>query len=338
MSMFGPYLAIGTAICWTVSAISFEEASRRVGSVPVNLIRLIVAFVILIGLSLALHGQALPVDATRPQWAYLLASGVLGFFVGDLALFRAFVVLGARLSTLLMCLAPPIAALTEWLWLGNPITVLQLTGMVVTLAGVAWVVYEKPADQGASRRRNGAVEHFESEARLGSPGTTVLAYEAPAASATDRGGLFRQITPFALFLGITAAAGQGVGLVCTKIAMTGGPSIDPFAATQIRLIAGIVTFLGLVLATARLRDCARALQNPGAMTLLLAGAVTGPVLGVSMLNKAVELIPSGVAQTITSLVPVLIIPLSVWVQKERVSWKSVFGAVVAVVGVAMLVA
>lgn len=335
--MYGPYLAIGTALCWTASAICFEEASRRVGSVPVNLIRLLVAFAILLGLNLALHGQALPLDATRMQWGYLLISGVLGFFVGDLALFRAFVVLGARLTTLMMCLAPPIAAVTEWLWLGNPITALQVVGMVVTLVGVAWVVYEKPAEQGASAAKNGgAVQHFESEARLASPGSTVLEYETPPAASAAAAGL-RQVTPFAIFLGVTAAAGQGVGLVCTKIAMTGGPSIDPFAATQIRLIAGIATFAGLVLATGRVGDCVRALRNARAMWLLLAGAVAGPVLGVSMLNKAVELIPSGVAQTITSLVPVLIIPLSIWLQKEQVSWKAILGAVLAVAGVAMLV-
>jgi drug/metabolite transporter (DMT)-like permease len=134
-----------------------------------------------------------------------------------------------------------------------------------------------------------------------------------------------------------AAAGQGVGLVCTKIGMTSEPKIDPFAATQIRIIAGIATFLGLVIVTRRVRDCGRALANGPATGLLMIGSITGPFLGVSLLNKAVELIPSGVAQTITSLVPVLIIPLSVWLFRERVSSKAVFGAIVAVIGVAMLV-
>jgi drug/metabolite transporter (DMT)-like permease len=149
--------------------------------------------------------------------------------------------------------------------------------------------------------------------------------------------VIRQVTPFAIFLGVVAAAGQGVGLVCTKVAMSAEPPIDPFAATQIRILAGIATFFGLVVLTRRLGDCARALRNGRAMVLLTIGAIAGPFLGVSLLNKAVELIPSGVAQTITSLVPVLIIPVAIVVQKERVNWQAIFGALVAVAGVAMLV-
>ena len=332
--MYGAYFALGTALCWTISAVAFEAASRRVGSVPVNLIRLIAAFALLCGLNLLRFGQALPVSASSMQWSYLLISGVLGFFVGDLALFRAFVVLGARLSTLLMCLAPPIAAVTEWGWLGGEITPVQVAGMIVTLVGVAWVVYEKPTQQPEPTPEPSdpaePVHLIESEARLASPSTTVLEIDAP------RGALVGRITPFAIFLGVTAAAGQGVGLVCTKIAMKAQP-IDPFAATQIRIMAGIATFLGLVLVTRRVGDCGRALRNPRAMALLMIGAISGPFLGVSLLNKAVELIPSGVAQTITSLVPVLIIPLSIWLGKDRVTWKAVIGALVAVAGVAMLV-
>src|SRR5262245_32737363 len=120
--MYGPYLALGTAVCWTISAVAFEKASRRVGSVPVNLIRLLLAFVLLAAVNQIRLGQLFPVSATSHQWFYLLLSGILGFSIGDLALFRTFVLLGSRLSTLLMCLAPIFAALTEWIWLGGRIT------------------------------------------------------------------------------------------------------------------------------------------------------------------------------------------------------------------------
>ncbi|HRK32464.1 MAG TPA: DMT family transporter [Tepidisphaeraceae bacterium] len=324
--MYGPYFALGTAVCWMISAIAFENASRRVGSVPVNLIRLLVAFALLSALGWWRFGNVLPAGASAEQWKLLLLSGLLGFFVGDLALFRAFVVLGARLTTLLMCLAPPIAAVTEWLWLGNPITLLQGMGMLVTLAGVSWVVFEKPAPEDAAP---GPAPEYESEARLGGPGTTVLEYRA--------GQAVRHITPWAIFLGVVAAAGQGVGLVCTKVAMSTPPALDAFTATQIRIIAGVATFIGLVVFTGRVGDCGAALRDRTAVLLLTIGAIAGPFLGVSLLNKAVELIPSGVAQTITSLVPVLIIPISVFVLKEQVRWRAVAGALVAVAGVAMLV-
>lgn len=316
-------LAAGTALCWTASALCFEESSRRVGSVPVNLIRLVAALAMLSAFNALRLGRALPTEATSFHWNYLIASGLLGFFVGDLALFRAFVLVGARLTTLMMCLAPLFAAVTEWIWLDGRLSGLQAAGMGVTLAGVAWVALERPGGHAA---RKVDLEH---EPAIAPASTSVV-----EVSPTERR---RHVSPFGMALGVVAAGGQGVGLVCTKIAMSRGGALDPFEATQIRLLAGIVTFAGLVLLTARGRDVARALRDRRAMLLLTAGALAGPFLGVSMLNKAVETTPTGVAQTITSLVPILIIPLSVLIQKERVTPRAWIGAAVAVSGVALLV-
>ena len=44
----------------------------------------------------------------------------------------------------------------------------------------------------------------------------------------------------------------------------------------------------------------------------------------------------GVAQTLLSLMPVMIIPVVWYLFKQRTSWRGVVGAVVAVVGVAVL--
>src|SRR4051812_39301362 len=117
---YGEILALCTAICWTISSVAFEGASRRVGSLPVNLIRLCLAFIglSLVGLLGAAH-RAIPTDASAHAWKWLLVSGAVGFFIGDLALFRAFVLIGARISSLIMSLAPIIAAITGWLLLDD---------------------------------------------------------------------------------------------------------------------------------------------------------------------------------------------------------------------------
>ena len=51
-----------------------------------------------------------------------------------------------------------------------------------------------------------------------------------------------------------------------------------------------------------------ALRNRRAMVFILLGSVVGPMLGVSLLNLSVQRIPSGLAQTFTATVPVLVIP------------------------------
>src|SRR5438045_126297 len=105
----GELLALGTAVCWSIGSMSFEAASRRLGSMPVNLIRLVMAFLMLTIVNAIHRGRPLPTDATSHHWQWLLLSGFVGFFIGDLCLFRAFVLLGSRLTTLLSSLAPAIA-------------------------------------------------------------------------------------------------------------------------------------------------------------------------------------------------------------------------------------
>ena len=139
----GQLFALVTAFLWTLSSLSFEAASRRAGSVAVNLIRLVMAFAFLCAIGAITRGKALPTDATAYHWKWLLLSGFVGFFIGDLCLFRALVLLGARLCTLIMSLAPIIAAIIGYFWLGERLTSWSFLGMMLTLVGIAWVVSER---------------------------------------------------------------------------------------------------------------------------------------------------------------------------------------------------
>jgi len=44
---YGELAALLTAVFWTITALAFESASRKVGSLSVNLLRLVTAFVFL---------------------------------------------------------------------------------------------------------------------------------------------------------------------------------------------------------------------------------------------------------------------------------------------------
>ena len=114
----GEFAALSVAICWTFSAIAFESASKIVGSLAVNLLRLILAFLFLSLFSYFYRGVVLPTDATSYQWFWLSLSGLVGFVIGDLCLFKSFTIIGSRMAMLIMTLAPPIAAFTGWFFLG----------------------------------------------------------------------------------------------------------------------------------------------------------------------------------------------------------------------------
>jgi len=293
-SYLGEAAALGTAFCWTCSALCFTASAKRIGSLALNQIRLAQAFLFLMLFGWAWRGLALPSDASREQWLWLGLSGLAGFTFGDLCLFRAFVEVGPRISTLAMSLAPPIAALTGWLILGEVLNGWAWLGMGLTVAGIAWVALERPAS---------AEEH-------------------------DRRRLTR-----GLLLAFGGAVGQGVGAVLGKM---GAIEYDPFAATQIRILAGMAGFAALFVALRWWPKVFEGLRHPSAMAYSALGAFFGPFLGVSLFMLSLKHVGTGITSTIAATVPVLIIPFVILVQKEKVSPRAICGAVLAVAGVSIL--
>ncbi|MBW1660449.1 MAG: DMT family transporter [Deltaproteobacteria bacterium] len=294
ISHAGELVALATAGCWTLTALCFEAASRRVGSLAVNLARLILAMGFISVYCRVARGQWLPFDATAYNWYWLLLSGVVGIFVGDMCLFRAFVLIGARKTMLVMSLAPPLTAIVGWLILGELLTPLDWAGMVLTVIGVAWVVMEQ-----------------EPEGEKGSSGKTFLG----------------------LTLAFLAATGQAVGLVLSKFGMKG---YDPFAATQIRILAALGIFLLLFAAFRWWPRVKAILDQRAALGWTAMGAFFGTFLGISLSLLAVKLTKTGIAATIMSIVPILIIPPAAFFFKERITPRAVIGAFVAVIGVSVL--
>jgi len=290
----GELAALATACCWTTSALAFEAAGRRVGSLALNLIRLVPALVLLSLYSWLVRGVAFPVDASAHAWLWLSLSGLVGFTVGDLCLFRAFVRVGARVSMLLMATVPPITTLLGLLIMGELLSARQLLGMLLTVAGVSSVALERRP---------------------------------------DAAGQLQRLPLDGILLALGGAAGQALGLVLSKLGMG---AYDAFAATQIRVLAGIAGLSVVFTVIGWWPRVRTALADRPALVPTGIGAFFGPFLGVSLSLVAIKYTYAGVAATLMALVPVLIIPASVLVLGEKVSRMAVLGALVAVAGTALL--
>jgi drug/metabolite transporter (DMT)-like permease len=293
---YGELAALATALCWTASSLAFTAAAKRLGSLALNLIRLLIALALLTLANAVQRGLPLPTDATPEAWAWLSVSAAAGLVIGDMALFRAFVLIGARLSMLIMALSPPMTAVLGWIALGEELDPLDWLAMAVTLGGVAWVVLER------------------------SPPPKE---EAPSLEKPMRGYLFA----------LLGAAGQSGGLVLSKVGMK---DYDPVAATQIRVITGVAMYVVLFLALGWWGHVLRGLKHPSGMGYAALGAMAGPFLGITLSLVAIQRTQMGVAATIMSIVPVLIIPFVILINKEKVSARAALGAGVAVGGVALL--
>ena len=138
--MTGELAALGTALCWTITVISFEAAGKRVGAFAVNIIRLFIGLLFLCLYSMVTRGVPLPLDATGHQWVWLGLSGIIGFVIGDLCLFRAFILIGGRITMVIFALVPPVTALAGWLLLNETLTPQQWLGVTLTVAGICMVI------------------------------------------------------------------------------------------------------------------------------------------------------------------------------------------------------
>ena len=147
----GEIAALLTALSWTATMMAFEAAGRRVGSLNVNFLRVAIAAVFLAVFGYLQRGLWLPVDASAHNWIWLSVSGLIGLTLGDICLFRAFVLVGARIAALIMAFVPVISALISWLFLGEILSRLDQTGMLLTTTGIVMVVTGKRANKDGTR-------------------------------------------------------------------------------------------------------------------------------------------------------------------------------------------
>ena len=289
----GEFAALLTAFFWTITAISFESASRRVGSVAVNILRLVIGLIFLSVFNLIRRGYLLPVDASFDSLMWLTLSGLIGFVFGDLFLFKSYTMIGSRFSMLIMTLVPPMTAFFSWIIMNEQLTLFHYFGMTLTFTGIAMAIFNR---------------------------------KAPGEKFTLK------LSPRGILYAFGGALGQALGLVLSKFGMK---EYDPFAATQIRVIAGLFGFIILVTLMKRWSGVNAALRNFEGMKSLSLGAFFGPFLGVSFSLVAVKYTEAGIASTIMALVPVFILVPAVLLYKEKVTIPEMIGAVVSVAGVGL---
>jgi len=295
MNFIGELAALSTSFFFAMTALIFTATGRMVGSQVTNRMRLTFALIYLVILNVILFREPLPFSAESSRWLWLSLSGVIGLSLGDAFLFQSLVSVGPRLGTLLLSLAPIFGSVIAWVFFGEILTILQITGIIVALAGIAWVV----------------MSHQE-------PPNTPHGH-------TRRGVLF----------GVLAGLGQAVGLVLSKQGMFG--DFSPFQANAIRMLAAVIFIWAWTAFDGKTASTFTALrEKPQVIRLLALGAFVGPLLGVSASLLAVQHADIGVASTLMALPPVIILPVSYFVFKEKIGWQAILGTVLAIVGVAIL--
>lgn len=151
--MIGELAALATALLWTGTSVFFTVGGRRVGSVIVNRIRLLIGLIFLMTLHFIIKGEFIPVSAGYNHWLWLGLSGFIGLLLGDSALFQAFVLIGPHLSMLIMTLVPILSILFAWIFLAEKLSILNLLAIILTISGIILVVMTKRGIIKVSRKK-----------------------------------------------------------------------------------------------------------------------------------------------------------------------------------------
>ena len=308
MNHIGEIISLIVAVSWTFSAWFADKASRRIGSMVTNVIRLALATLFLGILLWITTGHPYPVFADGKAWLWLALSALVGYVFGDFCLFNCYIAIGPRFGQLLMTLAPPCAAIAGFFLLGESLSWKSVLAMFVTLAGIA-----------ISILTGGGEKHH-------------LQLSLPLKG---------------IILGIGAGIGQGVGLVLSKVGMeyysesiptdatAMMESMLPFASTMIRAIVGFAGFFILLTLQKGLGNLKAGILDKKGMKYATLLTIFGPALGVSLSLMAVRYANAGIASTLMALTPVLILFPEALINKQRIKPKEILGVTICMAGVAM---
>ena len=307
MQYLGELISLGVAVSWTATAIMGEIATKHLGKIPLNVLRMLLVIIFSSSLLFITTGSPLPINADLETWMWLLLSGIVGYVMGDYCLFSSYVIIGSQFGQLFMTLAPMMAAIAAWITLGQQLNLQSILAMIVTLTGISISI-------------------------LGRGKSHTLSLKLPL-----KGVLF----------GIGAGLGQGLGLVISKIGLdhyqelnkmligTKTEFILPFSANLIRCIAGLIGFTSILYIYKGFGNLKEVIHDRKGMTAALLTTIFGPFIGVGFSLMAVQYTSAGIASTLMATTPILILLPSHYIFHTQITKNAVIGAIVSVIGVSL---
>jgi drug/metabolite transporter (DMT)-like permease len=298
------FAALLAAALFAISAICGYRSSRQIGGAEANFWRISIAAV-----CLALWAHIFGGGLEGAAFPFFALSGFFGIGLGDTGYFQALPRLGSRRAVLLtQCFIPLFAILIEWLWLGTTLTVVQLFCIATILIGVALAL--APSDHAKIPARQLWI------------------------------GIF-----FTAFAGLCSAFGAVLSRKAYFVAHAAGEHPDPGTTGYQRVLGGLL-IPAIILLAVKWRS---AHAHGGVFEektfhvsrekwrriwpWVLGNSLAGQTLGVTCVQWALEKIPTGIVMSVVATTPIMLLPMTRIVEKEKIGIRSLLGAIIAVGGV-----
>lgn len=237
-------------------------------------------------------------EMSATQFVLLAVSGLVGLVLGDTFIFKSYELMSPRLTSLFLTVNPAMAAIIAFIWLGEGLSLTSVVGIGITISGIAIVLAE-----GASGEK-----------------------------------LFSKISKRGILFCVFSTFFNAIQLTMTKeVFQLGNGNIDALSVALIRICSATLLVYPVAFAMKKDLSIRKVVRREPAMTLKLAVAsFFGTFIAIALSYVAVVKTEIGVAATLMSTTPILMIPVSRYLYKEKPTWHSIVGAVVAVGGVAIL--
>ncbi len=297
---FGAVMALIASFCWTFAPFLFASAVRSMGAYYANLLRLVMASVGLWGI--AFIAIAVTPEITRGINAesvfWMVSSGVTGLVVGDYFYFSALKHLGPRRTLQILTSVPIVSALEGMVFLGERLSLYANLGIMLTVAAIL------------------CVNWFDKNEKT-----------------TAEPGSFSYL---GVVLAVAGAVCHGTAAVLMRKAYLSAGELNILTATAVRISSAGCVMLAVSLISGKISGAAKAVSSAKAFGRLAGGTVFGPVLGMLFYMASLKFAPAGIASTMSSLSPVLIVPISAWWYKTGLNKPALIAMAVAVVGVVLI--
>jgi drug/metabolite transporter (DMT)-like permease len=294
-------LAIGSAACIALSSMFINELNGRVPLMQLARWQVTTAFLITaLAATVAGGWQTL---GSWQLWA-LAASSLFGIVIASTTYFASIYAAGPRVTALLFSLASPFSLILGYLVFGETINAQQGVGVMLILAGILIAI-------GFRRRR---------------PASMVPIGDAAPETFGAR------VSAIGILLGVITALGQALGSLFARPAMAAG--VEPFAAMAVRSGLAVVCLWALLVLPVVRRQASS--FRPRDMGIAVTSAFFGTALGMSLLMAALKTGSVGIVSTLSSMTPIVILPM-VWLRSGQMprahAWA---GAGLAIVGTALI--
>lgn len=291
------WLAFLAAVLFAASAVCGQTLARQLGGVKANCFRITIACTLL-GIWTFVQ---FPGDLHWATFRWLFLSGVLGFGLGDVALYLAYPLVGARTAVLVnLCIATLVGAIADRVVLGTGLSGKEFGAAVMTLTGVVLALHKRDEPL----RMNVGIL-------------------------------------LTLFAGTCQGLGLTLSRYSHRIAeqqslIVSGPA-QAFQRTMGGVVIGWIA-MAILLSSLKGRQIVPASARTPRLPLWLLGAsFFGPVAGVSALQVALQQVgKSAIVSAITSTAPLLLLPFSKYLDREPPTGRAVFGSLLAVTGLGLL--